>query len=571
MKLSKKLLYSAMAFTMLTSATVALVAQIIPSSTVRAETVGTIPQKTTVKIYKLQADNYTDAVLKDNGLRNENGDVIDFKNLGRNVRGLSGVTFTAFKITDDATKDDLKKLSLKELKQKYNETKVLTPTADNGLTTWELAKADNGRYWVVESTKPETVSNSVAVPFEISFPMSKSDGTGYLTEVNIYPKNVTGEKPKVDKDVTKLGNDDDSYAVGEEIKWFLKAMVPSNFKDYNVFKLTDTLETSLSFLIPNENSIGEVKFGDKVLVKEQDYQVIFDNAMKKVSVELTPTGIKNVSDYINDKVNPPILVNTEDGLYKATTNSNNSAFLSVELKAIINESAVMGKRINNNVELEYKRNPDQEVKKEKIPDKEVPEVHTGGRIFKKVDVNNPDGNGLSGAEFGLYSDELLNTPITWTDSLIKANKAAIDAGKFKENTPRVGDSIILKSSQDGTFEIKGLSYGARDSKKRTDETAGNAEETGQTLYYLKETKAPAGYVIPEGPIKFEVNATSYYKDSKTIQSGTAAADAEPQKVENNKRPSIPNTGGIGTAIFVVVGVIIMFVAARGMRCQKEDN
>ncbi|HER9403186.1 TPA: hypothetical protein VM319_001712, partial [Streptococcus pyogenes] len=125
MKLSKKLLYSAMAFTMLTSATVAPVAQIIPSSTVRAETVGTIPQKTTVKIYKLQADNYTDAVLKDNGLRNENGDVIDFKNLGRNVRGLSGVTFTAFKITDDATKDDLKKLSLKELKQKYNETKVL--------------------------------------------------------------------------------------------------------------------------------------------------------------------------------------------------------------------------------------------------------------------------------------------------------------------------------------------------------------------------------------------------------------------------------------------------------------
>lgn len=109
------------------------------------------------------------------------------------------------------------------------------------------------------------------------------------------------------------------------------------------------------------------------------------------------------------------------------------------------------------------------------------------------------------------------------------------------------------------FEIKGLSYGSEG------QTAGQ----GTSTYYLKETKAPAGYVIPEAPIEFTVNQTSYNKTPTTID--VNKADADPQEITNTKRPEIPNTGGIGTAIFVVLGIVLMVVAAKGMRSHKEEN
>lgn len=102
MKLSKKLLYSAMAFTMLTSAIVVPVAQIIPSSTVRAETVATRPQKTTVNVYKLQAKDYAEN-LKWDGIPNENGEKLSAEQiakLGTDVTTLDGVTFRAYKVKD---------------------------------------------------------------------------------------------------------------------------------------------------------------------------------------------------------------------------------------------------------------------------------------------------------------------------------------------------------------------------------------------------------------------------------------------------------------------------------------
>ncbi|MFB1291252.1 SpaH/EbpB family LPXTG-anchored major pilin [Streptococcus pyogenes] len=552
MRLSKKLLYSAMAFTMLTSAIVVPVAQIIPSSTVRAEAIATIPEKTTVKIYKLQADNYTDEVLKNDGLRNENGSEVEIGKLGTNVRGLGGVVFTAFKLTDGKTKEELKNLSIDELQKNYPNSKILNATAnDTGLTTWELTKADNGRYWVVESTKPETVSNSVAVPFEISFPMSKSDGTGYLTEVNIYPKNVTSETPKSGKDVEKLGTNHASFNIGQEVSWFIKGTVPKNMKDYESYIFSDTLDSKLDFM-----SISYVKYGTLTLQDTVDYEATLPQADNRLfKVELTSTGIQKIANQYPNRT-----IVSDDEILDIQENTEQKPFLEVKFNTKINKTAVLGKAIPNSATIQFDNTPDKKINpKPSTPPSDNPDVQTGGIKFRKVDVTNKQA--LDGAEFELLTEN--EQKIIWTQELVDSNKVAIDAGKFV--SPQVGQTIVMKSVN-GEFEIRGLSYKI-DNPTATAATA--VSSTVGTKYKLKETKAPAGYVIPEAPIEFAVNQTSYNKTPTTID--VDKADADPQEITNNKRPSIPNTGGIGTAIFVVVGVIIMFVAARGMRRQKEDN
>ena len=85
---------------------------------------------------------------------------------------------------------------------------------------------------------------------------------------------------------------------------------------------------------------------------------------------------------------------------------------------------------------------------------------------------------------------------------------------------------VFTSDANGKFEIKGLPYGT---------------------YVLVETKAPAGYALPTNPeTEFIVNAVSYVQGSE-------------QNIVN-KKVTIPQTGGIGTLAFTVIGAILMILS-----------
>ena len=145
--------------------------------------------------------------------------------------------------------------------------------------------------------------------------------------------------------------------------------------------------------------------------------------------------------------------------------------------------------------------------------------------------------------------------IKWTADLIKANKAAIDAGKFSTSDttvtatsstvqPTAGQPIYLLSAADGTFEIKGLAYGS--ANKAHDAT------DAETVYQIKETKAPQDYALLQQVIMFTVSHDSYSNANKVV------------KVVNNK-VTIPQTGGIGSALVIAAGVLVVglgFIAKR---------
>ena len=149
-----------------------------------------------------------------------------------------------------------------------------------------------------------------------------------------------------------------------------------------------------------------------------------------------------------------------------------------------------------------------------------------------------------------------------TDEAFKAReeqlKAAIDTAQdaynkaFKENATAYtwgnkddANVVVLTSDGQGRFEISGLEYGT---------------------YYLEEKEAPKGYAKLSGDVKFDVEKGSYSTGDIKYNSESNAKDALQIK---NKKVTIPETGGIGSLIFIVAGLALMGVAFVAMKRRNS--
>lgn len=230
-----------------------------------------------------------------------------------------------------------------------------------------------------------------------------------------------------------------------------------------------------------------------------------------------------------------------------------------------------------------------------------PEVTTGGKKFVKADQTT--GERLTGAEFEVYdaakdgkvlayvtTEDAANLKKAVTDAkaeldkAIKAyndlsaddqkgqkgtdaktaintaqeayNKAVVAAAqqyKWVETTDTTAERVKLVSDGQGKFEITGLAYGT---------------------YYLEETIAPKGYGLNKVRYEFEIKAGSYKatEGGVTYESDDPVSDATvggAMRVDN-KKVTIPQTGGIGTVLFTVVGIGLMAGAVMAMKKNREE-
>lgn len=143
-----------------------------------------------------------------------------------------------------------------------------------------------------------------------------------------------------------------------------------------------------------------------------------------------------------------------------------------------------------------------------------------------------------------------------------AKKKAIDEAQqaynkaFKEaaNSYTWGDkedAVRFVSDSKGGFEVTGLS-------------AGN--------YQLEEVKAPAGYALSNTPFDFEVKHGTY----KSAQGKTELEYTSTEETDDygkkivNKKVTIPQTGGMGTVLFTIVGISLMAGAVVAMKRNREE-
>lgn len=211
-------------------------------------------------------------------------------------------------------------------------------------------------------------------------------------------------------------------------------------------------------------------------------------------------------------------------------------------------------------------------------DPQEPGLVTYGHRFQKVDH---EGKGLPDAEFVVkdgngadakYLKEKDNKTKKFEQAAYaaaeKAYKDAVKEGKddteiakLKETRDAAyvavntqweftgtskDDAYVFKSDVDGYFKVTGLKKGT---------------------YYLEEKEAPKGYAKLTSDVEFTVSENS--TGATTLETGKLKDDNGFKQIEN-KKVTIPQTGGIGSIIFVVAGLMIMGLAAYKMKANKEQ-
>lgn len=304
--------------------------------------------------------------------------------------------------------------------------------------------------------------------------------------------------------------------------------------------------TQYTYVIHDEMSAGltsNVRSNEDVTIKVNDETVLDKNYY---TVTVDP---KNTNKFT---VTVDVLNAIKDGkMVEGNT-------LYTYYTGILNENAKVyndGKQ-ENKAYLEYSNNPHDNKTTNSTPVKVVYDW-TFKMGVKKVD--GADGTPLTDAKFVLSKNGNCSLGTIGDDGTPSNTKDLID----------------LIENSDGSYTVAPAGYTGPVVKVIT---AGDITINGlddATVYYLYETKAPAGYNRLTAAVRFEITAT-YSDAGDNCTSVTATVNNDVQSsvsvnVKNNKGSTLPSTGGIGTTLFYVIGGGLMAVAAVLLVTKKRMN
>lgn len=203
-------------------------------------------------------------------------------------------------------------------------------------------------------------------------------------------------------------------------------------------------------------------------------------------------------------------------------------------------------------------------------------------LFKKsnelIDPSNA-GSGhqpLAGAGFTLYADEAMTKAINMVKVEANGDVGAYYRPALAGEAGAVAQMDANMGNDNNTLSIRGLDVGS---------------------YYVKETKTPSGYYAPKGIFKLELAAvlnTGETLDKQLASGGFSNLDkADTLLIQHNEvnknlnrfevyllnssTPVLPTTGGVGTVMFTVIGLLCMgaalwfFLFARRRREDEQEQ
>ena len=409
---------------------------------------------------------------------------------------------------------------------------------------------EQGLYLVVETRVPENVT-STCNPFFVSLPMTTIDGAAWNYDVTVYPKNQTGN-PTLDKTVREaknstgkntgsLTNITDGYehtasaSIGDTVDYQIISTLPtitSKASSLSEYTYVDTLSKGIKY---NKNDVVIEFFRDsactdKIATWGEDsgkFTVAYDDVQNIMTIRMTDTGLS--------EINEATTVYTD-----SAKRGYSDCTMRLTYAATLTADAQMGDTDNpNEVVLTWKRTNTTYFDTLK----DCCHVYTYGiDILKQFSDN---GGDLRNVKFKLRND---------TD-----------------------DVYVVADQKDGVYYAKGFAEKKADATTFVPDSSGHIVVKGleDDAYSLTEIATDKGYVLLKEAVKIAIktaengqcekcgtklltaSATVNGKDV-TMSDGNAIV---PLTVVNNPGFDLPKTGGYGTWMFTIGGVVLLGAAA----------
>lgn len=453
--------------------------------------------------------------------------------------------------------------------QAASATVKYTGTVASG--TVEVNSPEAGLYIaIITPAKTGYTYNPVFVGADYKQNASGDSSTWNVTTDLSYSDTAIAKKSevKVDKtaqDKTSVDtNKQETVGVGDTVVFTVKTVIPGFADNYTkpVFKVTDALSTGLEL---NASKITLVK--PTGLTKDTDYTVTPDGT-KGFTVAFKDTYLKTVKTATDVEItyeakvtsDAPKSVNHEDNT--VTVNYSNSPSDEEGHGTLKDKTNHYTFDIDGDLfgEQPYKAT---EVVKVGV-DKD------GKEITETVELANGKTVGaLQGAEFKLYKDEACTTeysndvftnPIT-TDAQGRMTIKGLDAGKYWVKETKAPDGYIADTNPH-SIEIK-----TEVEEVTVTEGEGNAAISYKTNVLKSYTVEIDGKQTANYSITNDAATTKIIEQSKgDTEVGT---DTEKGKIKNTQGVELPSTGGMGTTIFYVIGAMLVIGAGVIMITRRR--
>jgi len=369
----------------------------------------------------------------------------------------------------------------------------ITTGTDGIARTGEIAQ---GIYLVVEQDSTNLGVTAPSAPFVVALPMTKSDGTGWIDPVNVYPKNEM-------LTITKTA-DKPSVSIGDPVAWTIGAAVPSDLSEIKSYTITDQLDSALTF-----TGIGSVTAtttaGTSITVPSSYYTV-------------SPTTLPAAGALVTVTFD-----GSNGGIEWLKTNNVRS--LKVVINTVVNEgiASKTDSTAENTAHASFTNNND--VTTDLNPSNPS-YVHTGTLKITKVD--SVTGDAVNGAVFKIARTETEARAGSFLRVDADGNVLTPDAADYKATGT---EDITFDTATGNTSSYTGLA----------DLISGSA-----ATYWITETKAPAGYNLLVNPVQVSFSAAT------KANNWTAEVT-----VKDSKGFILPLTGAAGVAVFTIVGIVLV--------------
>ena len=360
-----------------------------------------------------------------------------------------------------------------------------------------------------------------------------------------YTINALNEKPTLEKTVKDGDNWDDETdaSIGDTVTWKVTASVPSKVNELKEFSLKDTMSQALTWVSEEEAQLTITTDPGVELTRDTDYTLT-------VPQNNTAGGSWTISF-------------TQVGKNKLA--ASNVTSIDVTFNTVLNANASVGSAGNLNTgELDYSNaiyptedpsnpNDGKEPGKDVITDQAI--VYTFALGVEKVDGSTKTP--LANVTFDLYSYEGEEANVT--EDILESSGTPISVAQTEAG---VGHYVVdgagnatLTTDAEGNIVVNGLKNGN---------------------YYLVETKTNDGYNLLKEPVKVEINvtfATTTETKTETDLDGNTTSTTTVKttsfeggkdntgtyeiEVQNNKGFQLPTTGGTGTILASLIGILLM--------------